>query len=102
MDDRAIFDRWLRAQSSTVDPFDQIRAASEAHRQQHGPSCTVYPTSRAPLWGLVAGAIRGNRILEIGTALGYSARWLAYGAPDAKVTTVEADRDHVTLARKTV
>ena len=59
-------------------------------------------TSRASLWGLLAGAIRANRILEIGTGLGYSALWLAYGAPDARVTTVEADEDHAELARENV
>ena len=96
------FEQWLAAQASTDDPFDCIRTASEAHRQQHGASCTVYPTSRAPLWGLVAGAIRANGILEIGTGLGYSALWMAYGAPDAKVTTVEADKDHAALARESV
>lgn len=98
----APFQQWLAAQASTVDPFDHIRKASEAHRQQHGEACTVYPTSRAPLWGVIAGAIRPNRILEIGTGLGYSALWLAYGAPEADVTTIEADPVHAALARANV
>ena len=51
---------------------------------------------------MLAGAIRAKRILEIGTGLGYSALWLAYGARDANVTTIEADRSHVTLARENV
>ncbi len=98
----APFQQWLAAQASTVDPFDHIREASEAHRQQHGAACTVYPTSRAPLWGVIAGAIRPNRILEIGTGLGHSALWLAYGAPEADVTTIEADPVHAALARANV
>ena len=102
MDKSTSFEQWLAAQASTDDPFDRIRLATEAHREQHGPACTVYPTSRASLWGLLAGAIRANRILEIGTGLGYSALWLAYGAPDARVTTVEADEDHAELARENV
>lgn len=102
MDELARFEQWLAAQRSTVDPFDHIRQASEAHRQQHGAACTVYPTSRAPLWGVVAGAVRPKRILEIGTGLGYSALWLAYGAPEAGVTTIEADPDHAALARVNV
>ncbi len=102
MDEPAPFEQWLAAQASTVDPFDHIRQASEAHRQQHGAACTVYPTSRAPLWGVVAGAIRANRILEIGTGLGYSALWLAYGAPEANVSTIEVDPDHAALARANV
>ena len=102
VDEPSPFEHWLAAQASTDDPFDRIRAASEAHRRQHGSACTIYPTSRAPLWGLLAGAIRAHRILEIGTGLGYSALWLAHGAPDAQVTTVDAERDHVTLARYNV
>lgn len=102
MDEPTSFQQWLTAQASTVDPFGDIRAASEAHRRQHGAACSVYPTSRAPLWGLLAGAIRASHILEIGTGLGYSALWLAHGAPDAQVTTVEADPNHVTLARENV
>ena len=102
MDEFTSFEQWLTAQASTVDPFDDIRSASEAHRQQHGPICTVYPTSRASLWGLLAGAIRANRIVEIGTGLGYSALWLAHGAQAAQVTTVEANRDHAALARENV
>ncbi|MDE2867760.1 MAG: class I SAM-dependent methyltransferase [Chloroflexota bacterium] len=102
MDEPTPFEQWLTAQASTVDPFKDVRAASEAHRRQHGAACPVYPTSRAPLWGLLAGAIRSHRILEIGTGLGYSALWLARGAPDAQVTTVEADHGHVTLARENV
>ncbi len=98
----APFQQWLAAQASTVDPFDHIREASQAHRQQHGAACTVYPTSRASLWGVVAGAMRADRILEIGTGLGYSALWLAYGAPEAGVTTIEADPDHAALARVNV
>jgi len=102
MDEPTPFQRWLTAQASAVDPFEDFRTASEAHRRQHGPTCTVYPTSRAPLWGLLAGATRAHRILEIGTGLGYSALWLAHGAQDAQVTTVEADRHHAALARENV
>ena len=102
MAESAPFEQWLTAQASTVDLFEDVRAASEAHRRQHGPTCTVYPTSRAPLWGLLAGAIGAHRILEIGTGLGYSTLWLAHGAPDARVTTVEADRDHAALAQENV
>ena len=102
MDEPAPFEQWLSEQRSTVDPFAHIRLASEAHRRRHGEACTVFPTSRAPLWGVVAGAIRANRILEIGTGLGYSALWLAYGAPEADVTTIEANTDHAALARANV
>lgn len=102
MEEPVPFQLWLAAQRTTVDPFDHIRQAGQAHRQQHGAACTVYPTSRAPLWGVVAGAARPNRVLEIGTGLGYSALWLAYGAPEANVTTIEVDPEHAALARANV
>lgn len=102
MDEPLPFEQWLAAQASTDDPFSRVRSASEAHRRQHGPACTVYPSSRAPLWGLLAGAIRAKRILEIGTGLGYSALWLAHRARAANVTTVESDRNHAALARKNI
>ena len=102
MDEPVPLEQWLGAQASTVDPFDHIREASKGHRRRHGSACTVVPTSRASLWGVIAGAVRPNRILEIGTGLGYSALWLAYGAPEANVTTIEADPDHAALARANV
>jgi predicted O-methyltransferase YrrM len=41
-------------------------------------------------------------VLELGTALGYTALWFAKGAPDAVIDTVERDGEHVQLAREQV
>jgi len=41
-------------------------------------------------------------VLELGTALGYTALWFAHGAPDAIVDTVERDPVHVRLARANI
>ena len=97
----AAFNLWLREQRRTRDRFDHIRAASERHRIEHGSACTVYPTGKGPLLGVLAAATQAQQILEIGCGLGYSALWLAHGAsPDGTVTTVEPDEDHAELARR--
>jgi predicted O-methyltransferase YrrM len=82
------------------DPFADIRAATIAHRAQHG--CRTYPYGNGPLLGALAAATNARRILELGTALGYTALWLAHGAPDAVVDTIERDPEHVRLAREHV
>jgi predicted O-methyltransferase YrrM len=47
----------------------------------------------------MAAATGAKRILELGTALGYTALNFAHGAPGARIDTVERDPDHVRLAR---
>jgi predicted O-methyltransferase YrrM len=82
------------------DPFAHIRAATNEHRRRHG--CSAYPYANGPLLGALAGGIAARRILELGTALGYSALWLARGARDGVVDTIERDPEHVRLARENV
>jgi len=83
-----------------VDPFAHIRAATNAHRREHG--CGAWPYDNGPLLGALAAAAHAHRILELGTALGYTALWLAHGAPDAVVDTIDRDAEHVRLAREHV
>ncbi|MGH7087702.1 MAG: O-methyltransferase [Stellaceae bacterium] len=84
------------ARRAPADPFAQVRAATDLHRARHG--CRAYPFSEGPLLGVLAGAVDAKRILELGTALGYTALWLAHGAPVALIDTVERDPEHVRLA----
>lgn len=51
------------------------------------------------LLGILARAARCRRILEIGTAIGYGTLWLARGAPEARVTTIDPDPDRLAAAR---
>jgi predicted O-methyltransferase YrrM len=88
------------AAKTPPDPFASVRAATDAHRAQHG--CNAHPYANGALLGVLAGAANARRILELGTALGYTALWLAYGAPDAVIDTVERDEEHVRLARENV
>lgn len=43
-------------------------------------------------------AYQPQRILEIGTAIGYSAIWLAEASPLARITTMEIDGDRISRA----
>jgi predicted O-methyltransferase YrrM len=91
---------WVRERSREHDPYAAVFDASDAHRLQHGPDCTVYATSSGPLLGALAAATHAKRILETGTGLGYSALWLADGsAPDGIVDSIERDAAHIELAR---
>jgi len=42
--------------------------------------------------------VQPKRILEIGTAIGYSTIWLAQASPLARITTMEIDKDRITRA----
>lgn len=85
-----------RAPEAT-DRFAAVKHATDQHRAQHG--CWAYPFDDGPLLGVLAGAVRPRRIIELGTALGYTALWMAYGAPQATIETIEADDQHARLAR---
>ena len=88
---------WVAQRVRSADPFRELYTATERHRVEHG--CEAYASADGPLLGVIARAVSARRVLEIGTALGYSTAWLAHGAPDARVDTVEADPAHAEFAR---
>ena len=51
------------------------------------------------LLGILARSAGARRILEIGAAIGYGAIWLARGAPEARVTSVDIDPERLAAAR---
>jgi caffeoyl-CoA O-methyltransferase len=51
------------------------------------------------LLGILARTAGARRILEIGAAIGYGAIWLARGAPEARVTSVDIDPERLAAAR---
>ena len=84
------------------DPFAHVRAASDAHREEHGPECGVYPSDplKARLLATLVRATAAKRVLEIGGGLGYSALWLADAAgPDGRVETIDRFPEHAAPAR---
>jgi predicted O-methyltransferase YrrM len=80
------------------DAYGDVRTRSEQHRKEHGRGCTVYPTSSGPLLGVLTAATAAQRVLELGTGLGYSALWLACAG--AHIDTVEQDDTHAEMARR--
>ena len=86
--------------AAAIDPFAKVRAATNAHRARHG--CGAHPYGNGPLLAVLAAAANARRILELGTALGYTALSFASGAPGATVDTIERDPDHVELARANI
>jgi predicted O-methyltransferase YrrM len=86
--------------SAVADPFAKIRTATNTHRARHG--CGAYPYGNGPLLAAVAASANARRIVELGTALGYTALSFASGAPEATIDTIERDPEHVQLARDTI
>lgn len=48
---------------------------------------------------LLAAATGARRILEIGTAIGYGVIWMARGAPDAHIVSIDPDPERLEQAR---
>ena len=71
-----------RRPNTGSDPFAAVRAGTLAHLRRHG--CGCYPFFDGSLLGVIAGSARAQRIVELGTALGYT----ACGAPCANQQAV--------------
>ena len=84
--------------SKAPDRFGAILAQTNSHRARHG--CSAWPFDDGALLGVIAAAVRPKRILELGCALGYTANWMAFGAPEATVDTVDGDEEHARLAQE--
>ena len=56
-------------------PSPPLREATLKHRAVHG--CSAYPYDNGALLGALAAAANARRVLELGTALGYTALWFA-------------------------
>ena len=82
------------------DPFQSLQDATRIHRREHG--CGAYTFEDGA--GLIdlSARFQPKRILELGTALGYTACCLASGSPEAQVDTIERDALHVELARRNI
>lgn len=80
------------------DPYARIQQATRDHRAGHG--CGAYTFSDGRLLLALARQLRPDRVLELGTALGYTACCWADGG--AAVDTLEGDPSHVRLARENV
>ncbi len=85
-------------ESPVPNHLQDIQRATRLHRRDHGCGAYTFEDGEG-LVRLVKGH-NAQRILELGTALGFTACCLAQGSETAKVDTIEADITHVHLARK--
>ena len=86
--------------SRDPDPFADVQQATRRHLRQHG--CGAYTFEDGQALTMLSGWKRQQRVLELGTALGYTACCLAQGYALARVDTVEGDAEHVALAREQI
>lgn len=80
------------------DPFADLQQATRLHLRQHG--CGAYTFEDGPALTVLSAWKWPQRVLELGTALGYTACCLAQGCALAQVDTIEGDAAHVVLARE--
>ena len=80
--------------------FEYLHLETQRHRRSHG--CDAYTFADGPGLLTLATAELPMRILELGTAVGYTACVLATATPSTTVDTVERDDLHVSLALENV
>lgn len=81
------------------DPFRAVRRRSEIHQAEHGCGLHNAGGPVMAIVGAIARAARAQRILDLGSGLGYSTLWLADSAgPAAHVTGIDADPTHTAEA----
>ena len=80
-----------------VPPRDRVlaRMEEEAHRED----IPIVDTHEAQLLMVLVRLHGGKRILELGTATGYSGLWLLRGTDGGTLTTFEMDRERAVRAR---
>ncbi len=84
----------------TADPFAAIQASTRAHRRT--TNSDAYTFEDGPALTQVAASSGAVRMLELGTALGYTACCLAAAHPDARVDSIEGDALRASLARDNI
>jgi predicted O-methyltransferase YrrM len=84
----------------TDDPLVGVQDATRRHRREH--KCGAYTYGDGSLPATLVAAVGARRVIEVGTALGYTALSMARTGPGVCVETIEMDADHVRLAREQV
>jgi len=86
--------------ATACDRYAAVQQATRAHRASHG--CWAYTFEDGPSLQRLAAKWNAHRVLELGTALGYTACCLAGSGPEVRVDTIERDATHVALAREQI
>ena len=77
-------------------PFAELLDRSVQHRKQH--RCGAYPYKEGSLLQVIAAGVAPNKIVEVGTAVGYTAICMLDAAPGSTIDTIDFDEDHIALA----
>lgn len=80
------------------DPYAWLQEATRVHRRSH--ACSAYTFTDGRLLLALAHEFRPARVLELGTALGYSA--CCWADAGALVDTIDMDPAHIAAARQNV
>ncbi len=76
-------------------------ALQAVERQGHAEGWPIVGAAEGSLLHILARGIQARRILELGTAIGYSGTWLARALPEeGELVTVEGDPETAEIARK--
>lgn len=90
----------VQTYTDEVARLDTLQAATRSHRRHHG--CNAYTFEGGAGLLALARADGATRILELGTAIGYTACVLATASEQTHVDTIEGDLEHVALARSNI
>lgn len=78
-------------------PRDRLMSEMEAQAAREGIPISDPEVGR--LLETLAGAVSAQRILEVGTAIGYGTLWLARGAAGATIVTLDRDPERIEQAK---
>ncbi|MFI5492399.1 O-methyltransferase [Actinoplanes sp. NPDC051859] len=79
------------------DDLRDVQVLTRRHRRTHRCGAVAYGEGSLP--ATLAAAVDARRIIEVGTALGYTAMSMARAVPAATVETIELADEHVRIAR---
>lgn len=93
MSDSAIA-RFLREAVTEPDPIAKAR--------QHALELGATPVSAAvgAQIAVITAASRARTMIEVGTGAGVSGLWMMHGAPEAVLTTIDSEPEHIAAARQ--
>ncbi|XOQ36533.1 MAG: tRNA 5-hydroxyuridine methyltransferase [Lactococcus sp.] len=73
---------------------------AEVEAFAHAENIPVIPHETVVYFQFLLQALQPKKILEVGTAIGFSALLMAQASPDAKITTIERNPEMAALARE--
>ncbi len=97
---------WAAVDGDVADYVDTLAfrgdaALQEVERQGEAEGWPIVGAAEGSFLHILAKALSARRILELGTAIGYSGTWFARALPeDGRLVTVEADPETAQIAQR--